>query len=101
MKIRKEGFLQALGVSLYITFIGLIMGNGNALFGNINVPIGPILVLFLFSTSAMICGTIVFYHPYKLFVAGKTKDALEVVISTAAFLFIFLILFLVGVIIFK
>jgi hypothetical protein len=101
MTVKKEGLFQALGVAVYCLLIGLFMGNGNQIVGDLALPLGPVLVLLLFSTSALICGTIVFYYPYKLFVAKKTKEAMEVVISTAAFLFIFLLIFLGGVVIFR
>jgi hypothetical protein len=101
MTVKKEGFFQALGVAVYCLLIGLFMGNANQIIGNLSLPLGPVLVLLLFSTSALICGAIVFYYPYKLFVAKKTKEAMEVVISTAAWLFIFLIIFLAGVVIFR
>jgi hypothetical protein len=52
---------------------------------------GPILVLLLFSTSALVCGTIVFYKPYKLFLRGKGTDAANVVISTVFWLFVLLL----------
>lgn len=96
MIIRKQGFLQALGVAAYCTLIGLFMWNANSIVGKMNNFVGPILILILFSTSALICGLLVFYKPYKLFFADKKKEAIEVVVSTALWLFTFLIIFLLG-----
>lgn len=97
----KQGFLQALGVAAYITLVGLFMWNGNNLFGKLNSFLGPVLILMLFSTSALICGLIVFYKPYKLFLEGKKKEAVTVVISTALWLFAVVILYLIGLVLFR
>jgi len=92
-KDMKQGFLQALGVAFYCALVGIIFWKGNEIFPNMNPYFGPVTVLLLFSTSALICGLIVFYKPYKLFFAGKKKEAVDVVVSTAIYLFVFLILF--------
>lgn len=97
----KIGFFQALGVSLYIFLVGLFFSNADNLFPKMGVPFGPILLLLLFSTSALICGLIVFYKPYKLFFAGKKKEAINTVISTAAFLFLILVLYLGALLLFR
>lgn len=97
----KQGFLQALGVTVYISLVGLFMANANAIFPKMGAFLGPVALLLLFSTSVLICGLIVFYKPYKLFLAGKKKEALGVVIRTAAFLFMFLLLFFLGLALFK
>lgn len=101
MKINKDGFFQAFGVFVYCTLIGLFMGNANSLFGDLGLPFGPILILLLFSTSALVCAAIVFYKPYKVFVDGKKKEALDIVISTAVWLAIFLLFFFIALFIFK
>lgn len=101
MSVKKQGFLQALGVTLYCLAIGLVVGNGNKLFGNLGLPFGPVFVLLLFSTSALICGAIVFYKPYKLFTNDKKKEALDTVIATALWLFVFLLVFALALLIFK
>lgn len=101
MSVKKLGFIQAAGVAAYCGLIGVIIGNGNQLFGNLGLPFAPVLVLLLFSTSALICGTIVFFKPYKLFIAGKKKEAFNTVIATALWLVGFLALFLAAMIIFK
>jgi len=96
MKLNKTGFLQAVGVVVYCAVIATIMSNGNKIFGNIdNSYFGPLTFLTMFATSALICGLLVFYKPYLLFFEGKKKEAVETVLSTAASLFGFLILFFI------
>ena len=101
MNIKKQGFLQALGVTLYCSLVGLFIYNANSIVGKINNLIGPALFLLLFSTSALICAVIVFWKPYKLFTKDKKKEALEVVISTTLWLFVFLLVFFLALVIFK
>lgn len=101
MKFKREGLFQAIGIAAYISLIGVFFSTGEPLLGKVNMPFAPILMLLLFSTSALICGALVFYKPYKYFVAGKTKEAAEVVVSTAISLFALLVIFLGVLIIFK
>lgn len=70
------------------------MWNANHVFGPHDTFLTPILVLTLFATSALVCSLIVFYKPYKLFTSGKKKEALDTVIYTTVFLFVFLLIFL-------
>ena len=90
-----KGFLQALGVTLYCSFVGVFFWKGNEIFDKPDRYIGPVMFLLLFIASAMICALMVFYKPYLLFFDGKKKEALEVVVNTAAWLFMAFILFLV------
>lgn len=90
----KQGILQAAGITLYCSLVAIVMWRGNEIFGKVDSYLGPVAVLVMLSVSVLICGIIVFYKPYKLFFAGKKKEAADVVISTAISLFaILLILF--------
>jgi hypothetical protein len=89
------GFLQALGITLYCSFVGVIIFNGNEIFGKPDRYVGPVAFLLLFISSAMICALIAFYKPYLLFFEGKKKEALETVVNTAAWLFIAFVLFMI------
>ncbi len=95
ISLKKQGFLQALGVAVYCTLIGLLFWNGSVLFGQMNQIVGPILMLILFSVSVLVCGLLVFYQPYRLFFDGKKKEAVDLVILTTAWLAVFLIAFLI------
>lgn len=101
MLFRRDGFLSALGVSFYILLIGLFINNGEKFIGHISLPLGPILMLLLLSTSVLICAVLAFYKPYKLFINDKKKEAANTVISTTLWLIIFLILFIAGIAIFR
>ena len=98
----RQGFLQATGVSLYASLIGLLFWKGEAIFGGGRPNyFGPVTFLILFSVSVLICGLLVFYQPYLLFFEGKKKGAIDIVLSTSVGLFIFLLIFLALMVIFK
>jgi len=101
MGVKKLGFLQALGVVLYCSLIGLIFWQGPQIFPKVNPYFGPVIFLLLFSVSALVCGLLVFYKPYKLFFAGKKKEAVEAVIYTTAWLFTSLLVFFLLMVVFK
>jgi cation transport ATPase len=95
ISIEKQGLFQALGVAAYCTLIGLLMANGNILFGQMNLVIGPILMLILLSVSVLVCGLLVFYQPYQLFFDGKKKEAVDLVLFTTGWLVMFFFAFLI------
>lgn len=89
--VKVLGFLQALGVAIYVLLVGGFMWNMQHFFGNQPDQFwAPIMVLLLFITSAMICASIVFYKPITwFFIENKKKQALELVLHTTAWLFVF------------
>jgi hypothetical protein len=99
--INKLGFLQALGVTVYCSLIGLVLWQGPNIFPKVNAYFGPVMFLILFSTSALVCGLMVFYKPYQLFFAGKKKEAINAVVSTSVWLFLFFLIFFALMILFK
>lgn len=94
MNSKKLGFLQALGVTAYCSLVGMFFWKGNEIFGKVDNYFGPVTFLLLFAVSVLACALLVFYQPYKLFFAGKKKEAVDVVLFTAlgllASLFVFL-----------
>jgi hypothetical protein len=90
---KKLGLLQALGVTIYCSLVGILFWKGNEIFGKVNNYIGPVMILVLFIVSAMICSLVVFYQPYKLFFEDKKKAAIDTVLSTTGWLFLFLFVF--------
>jgi hypothetical protein len=101
MSIKKTGFLQALGVTIYCSLVGLLFWQGNHLFPRVNQYFAPVMMLLLLSVSVLVCGLLVFYKPYKLFFENKKKEAANLVVSTSFWLFISVFVFLLLMIIFK
>jgi hypothetical protein len=92
--IKNLGFIQACGVTLYCGLVGILFWKGNEIFGSVPNYFGPVAFLLLFSVSALVCALLVFYQPYKLFFAGKKKEAIDLVLHTTGWLFALFILFL-------
>jgi hypothetical protein len=101
MNTKKMGLLQSLGVTLYCSLVGLLFWQGSHIFPKVNQYFAPVMMLLLLSVSVLVCGLIVFYKPYKLFFAGKKKDAADLVISTALWLFASVVIFLLLMIAFR
>lgn len=97
---QKRGFIQALSVAGYCFLVGIIFWLGPKFFPKANPYFGPVMVLILFSTSVLICGLLVFYRPYRLFFEGKKKEAIDVVVSTSLWLFVFLFISFILMILF-
>ena len=94
LSVKRLGLLQASGVVGYCSLIGILFWKANAIFGRVPNYFGPVAFLLLFSVSVLICATIVFYKPYKLFFDGKKKEAADLVLATTGFLFLFFLTFL-------
>lgn len=90
------GLAQALGVAVYCYLVGLFMINGEHIFKDIKYLV-PMVLLTLLSFSILFCGTLVFYKPYKLFMANKKSEAAELVLKTVMWLFAFLVIFFLAV----
>lgn len=91
-------FYQALGVIGYCSLIALIFWRGEAWFGHVPNFIGPLLMLTILSTSAMICGLLVFAYPVKLYLKTKKyEQPIRIVLMTAAWLAVFSLLIMLGI----
>lgn len=88
----KTGLLQAISITVYISLVSLVMNNAERIFGKMDDVIGPITFLIMLATSALICGLLVIKKPYELFFDGKKKEAINVVVYTAASLFVILLI---------
>jgi len=94
-------FLQALGLVVYCSLVGLLMWQGEKWFGPPFFFLGPVLFLVLFIASAMISALLILGYPFILFWEKKqTLEALKLVIYTIAWLifFTFLNLFILIII---
>jgi len=88
-------FLQAVGLIIYCSLIGLLFWRGNQWFGPIQGFSGPVLFLVLFVASALISALLVLGYPFILFWEKKqTTKALRLVLCTTTWLFFFTLLIL-------
>lgn len=94
--MKLKGLYQALGIAGYCTLVATFIFNIEKILGDGPEEFfGPITFLLLFSTSALVCGLIVFYEPYRLFfLRNKKKEAINLVVATTAWLFVAFSVFL-------
>jgi hypothetical protein len=89
------GLLQASGLATYVSLVAMIFWKGNTWFGKMDTILGPVAMLSLFVVSAMICALITLSYPFIVFWDKKnTKQALKIIMFTAAWLVFFVIVFL-------
>ncbi len=94
-------FLQALGLVIYCSLIGLLMWQGETLFGPPYTFVGPSMFLVLFVVSALISALLILGYPFILFWEKKqTIKALKLVVCTIGWLVFFVGLFLLVLAIF-
>jgi len=80
-------FIQALGLTLYISLVSVIFWKGDEWFGTMHRFLGPMLVLILLVVSALICAIIALGYPVHLFWEKKQRKlAIKIVTSTALWL---------------
>lgn len=83
-------FLQALGLVVYCSLVGLLFWQGESWFGTMSSFVGPTLFLILFVASALISALLVLGYPIILFWEKKqTTKALKLVAYTTAWLAFF------------
>ena len=87
-KLYIVGFIQALGLNLYI--FGVISFMNSLVQGNlVNSPrLGPYIMLSIFVISALVCGLISLSYPLYLFFNQKVREGLKIVLWTLLFMFI-------------
>lgn len=91
------GFLQALGIFLYCSLVGLLIWVANTWFGPVQTFLGPLLFLSLLVASVLICALLAFGYPIILFWDHKdTKNAVRLVSYTAGWLVVFVVFVLVA-----
>jgi hypothetical protein len=82
-KILKVALMNAVGTALYITAVGVFMYYGTQVkIGRANAFLAPIAMLCLFVFSAALTGSLIFGKPALLYMDGKKKDALSLILSS-------------------
>ena len=99
----KLGFFLALGEAAYIGLVALLMSGAERFFGNTpdNKILAPITFLLLFVLSAAISGALVLGKPVLMYVEGKKKEALTLFGFTLFWLFVFFVLMVTSLIVFR
>jgi hypothetical protein len=94
-KIRKQALTNVLLTTGYISLVSLFMFYAeHSKIGKVNSFIGPIAFLMLFVCSASITSFLIFGKPAQMYVDGKKKEALSLILNTLGFFSILTVIFL-------
>ncbi len=88
-EIQKQAFINSFLTSLYIIGIGFFLYFGAIFKIGQNILLAPIAFLFLFVFSASITSYLMLGRPVQLYIDGKKKDAVSLLINTLTFFCIF------------
>jgi hypothetical protein len=88
------GFLQATGLTVYVSFVVFLMQSMSTRGAPTNPMFQGISILLLFVLSAMVSASIMLGYPAWLYGGSKTKQALAIVGWSIGWLLVYLIVFL-------
>ena|SRR3989344_6044072 len=84
--IRKAALKNAVLTTLYIAAVGCFMYYGASIkIGRSNTILVPITLLMLFVMSASITGYLIFGKPVQVYLDGKKKEAMSLLMQTLVF----------------
>lgn len=94
-----QGFFHAVLVSVYCFFLSLVVLSLQRIYnGEISVVIQYTFSLFLIIVSVAVAAWLIFYEPMKKLLHRRFKQATVMLASTLGWLFIFMIIFLLGLV---
>jgi hypothetical protein len=93
MTPRLIGFLQALGLTAYISLVATFIQTMNGWFRNQQpTPVaGTVLILLLFIFSALVSASIILGYPAKRFLAGDRSGAVHIIAWSAFWMVVIVI----------
>lgn len=86
-KLISCGFLNSVGVLVYIALVSFALNNGEKLFGKMPGVQGPVALLMLFVLSAAVTGLLVLGRPIYLYFEGAKTEAVKLLFYTVGWLF--------------
>jgi hypothetical protein len=94
-EICKRSFLNSAGVLIYITLVSLVLQNGERIFGEMDNFIGPVAFLLLFTLSAAIVGSLILGKPILMYLDGKKKEAVQLLMASIGWLALYFLIALI------
>ncbi|HNW96261.1 MAG TPA: hypothetical protein PLQ44_00850 [Candidatus Paceibacterota bacterium] len=95
-----KSLINALGVFAYVSIVAWLIFNGEHIFDNKPSFLIPLFMLLLFIISASVTGLLVMGKPIHLYLSGLKKEAFILLFITLAWLIIFIIVIITGVLLF-
>ncbi|MFA6295922.1 MAG: hypothetical protein WC663_01065 [Patescibacteria group bacterium] len=81
-------FMSAIGLTIYIALVTLIMNNAEKVFGSMKNYLGPVAFLLLFVLSATVTGSLVFGKPIMLYLEKQKTEAVKLFLFTVGWIFV-------------
>jgi len=94
-KYLKLSFVHSFLAAVYIVAVAQFMAHAEIWFGKEDNAVTPVVVLLLFTLSVLVVGGLVIGKPIFLYIDGKKKDAVWMLIDSGLWLFLFFIIALV------
>ncbi|MFA5857333.1 MAG: hypothetical protein WC867_08275 [Candidatus Pacearchaeota archaeon] len=94
-KIIKRALIDAIGTTSYIILIVLFISSLEVFSSKKDIIIIPMAMLLLFVCSAAITGFLVFGKPVMLYIDGKKKEAVSLLVYTLGILFLITLVFFI------
>lgn len=91
-KLLISSLRNAMGTTVYVVIVSLIILNAEKIFGTMKNILGPVAFLLLFVTSAAITGFLVLGQPIILYLDNKKQEAIKLFVLTVIWLFIFTVI---------
>lgn len=96
INILKQGLLSAGLAAGYVALVSAFMAHAEKIFGGKEPgPLGPVVFLLLFVVSASVMCLLVFGKPVMMYIDGKKREAVELLVSTIAILATITVLLLI------
>ena len=85
-KLMKISLINAVLTIVYVFLVSLLIWKGNEIFGKMDNLFGPFAFLLLFTLSAAIVGSLIVGKPIFLYLDGKKKEAIKLLLYTITWL---------------
>ena len=86
------GLINSAATLAYVIIVALVLNNSEKIFPKEDHFLTPVAFLILFILSALITGLLVLGRPIYLFLEGQKKEAVKLLLITAGWLFLLLIM---------
>jgi hypothetical protein len=80
------GLISALGVAIYVAAVSALMTNAEKLFGRMDNVLSGAVFLLVFTVSAFVVGSLLIAKPVMLYIDGKKKDAVKLLLWSLFYL---------------
>ena len=102
IKIIKQSLLYAALAILYVTLVATVMNNAERILGQQEKGVlAPIAFLLLLVVSAATMGMLIFGRPVMLYIDGRRREAVVMVVCTIGSLAIFTVMLFVILALFR